>query len=538
MNNQFPSRETVKRIREQYPAGTRVELIAIDDPYTKLVPGDKGTVTHIDDTGTVFCRWDSDSGLGLVYGADSFKRVEQKLIYETGAEMWRDLFANKGIIAARVTSLSYLEQQTNTKDPKEKQFCRELRDAMMTARSYASMEVYPYSYGEAHRRGEQKLLHDNFLANSMCAGAIYEAVEACENSDGTHRMRHAVPALIEQYGTERLNAVLAAAITNAPETFSAESNAWANGIVVPGSVASPKIMIRAAVLDEFIAYLQEMKANDLSAPTEQLEKAAAYILEKSARETLSGMYIISANDIPADILPPELFAKHIDAIVEILSEYGAVLDIAVTPDGAIDITLGLAYCPNYEPFPEEVESGEYPDDREIEDPLATRGENILRNQAPELNESEQNFAAWLSVTESSRYKWVEDEIYRLNGRGAMYYTGGVDGIYMRIGKNGALEAGKYEGAIPHIGEAMFTPVVTKQFPSFNEAYTAAMEAGGKQFLVDMFSGSEPQPLYQTKRGVPEEKPSVLKQIRDAQNAPPPRKDKSASPRKNKGHDAI
>ena len=155
-------------------------------------------------------------------------------------------------------------------------------------------------------------------------------------------------------------------------------------------------------------------------------------------------------------------------------------------------------------------------------------------EAPELNESELNIAAWLAVTESSRYKWVEDEIYHLNGRGAMYYTGGEDGIYMRISKDGSLEAGYYKGAVPHIGEAMFTPVVTKQFTSFNKAYTSAMEAGGKQFLVDMFSGSEPQPLYQTKRGAPEERPSVLKQIRDAQKTPaPPRTGKSQDQHKNK-----
>ena len=166
-------------------------------------------------------------------------------------------------------------------------------------------------------------------------------------------------------------------------------------------------------------------------------------------------------------------------------------------------------------------------------------ETLDRNrvtEAPELNESEQNFKAWMAVTESSRFKWVEDEIYRLNGRGAMYYTGGEDGIYMRISNDGTLDAGNYEGAIPHIGEAMFTSAVNKQFPNFNDAYTAAMEAGGKQFLVDMFSGSEPQPLIKiTGRGAPDEKPSVLKQIRDAQKSPQPlRKEKSPDQRNNKG----
>ena len=126
----------------------------------------------------------------------------------------------------------------------------------------------------------------------------------------------------------------------------------------------------------------------------------------------------------------------------------------------------------------------------------------------------------MKVTESSQFKWVEDEIYRLNGHGAMYFTGGEDGVYMRIQKDGVLEAGNYEGAFPHIGEATFKPVVTKQFDSFSEAYKSAMEAGGKQFMVDMFSGSEPQPLIKASKPTPKaDKPSVLKEIRDSRTAP-------------------
>jgi hypothetical protein len=55
----------------------------------------------------------------------------------------------------------------------------------------------------------------------------------------------------------------------------------------------------------------------------------------------------------------------------------------------------------------------------------------------------------------------------------------------------------------------------------------------------MFCGADPQPLHKTeKHGAPEEKPSVLKQIRDAQKAPqtpkPPRKAKAPRQHKNSG----
>ena len=75
MNNYFPSREIVAQVRKQYPSGTRVELISMSDPYTKLKPGDRGTVRHVDDIGTIFVSWDCGSGLGVAYGEDSVRRL-------------------------------------------------------------------------------------------------------------------------------------------------------------------------------------------------------------------------------------------------------------------------------------------------------------------------------------------------------------------------------------------------------------------------------------------------------------------------------
>lgn len=101
--------------------------------------------------------------------------------------------------------------------------------------------------------------------------------------------------------------------------------------------------------------------------------------------------------------------------------------------------------------------------------------------------TKQEFERWQAITQNSQFRWTEDEIYRLNGRGAFYYHGGEDGIYIKIQDDGMLEAGNYAGAIPHIGEAFFEPVARRQCKDFNEAYKIAMEAGGKQFLMDMLT---------------------------------------------------
>ena len=76
MNYGFPSRETVERLRQQYPKGTRVELISMDDPHMKLKLGERGTVSVVDDIGTVFVNWDCGSNLGVVYGEDHIRKID------------------------------------------------------------------------------------------------------------------------------------------------------------------------------------------------------------------------------------------------------------------------------------------------------------------------------------------------------------------------------------------------------------------------------------------------------------------------------
>lgn len=74
MSNGFPDRKTVERLREQYPAGTRVRLLSMDDPQAPPI-GTEGTVIGVDDAGNIMMSWDSGGGLNLVYGVDSFQIV-------------------------------------------------------------------------------------------------------------------------------------------------------------------------------------------------------------------------------------------------------------------------------------------------------------------------------------------------------------------------------------------------------------------------------------------------------------------------------
>ena len=70
----FPSKEIVESIRKEYPVGTRVELVRMDDTQAPSI-GTKGTVKGVDDTGSLLMRWDNGSGLNVVYGEDIVRKV-------------------------------------------------------------------------------------------------------------------------------------------------------------------------------------------------------------------------------------------------------------------------------------------------------------------------------------------------------------------------------------------------------------------------------------------------------------------------------
>ncbi len=70
----FANSEQVKRLRLRYPAGTRVELVEMDDAQAPPI-GTLGTVTGVDDTGSILVDWDNGSGLNVIYGVDRVKKL-------------------------------------------------------------------------------------------------------------------------------------------------------------------------------------------------------------------------------------------------------------------------------------------------------------------------------------------------------------------------------------------------------------------------------------------------------------------------------
>ena len=67
--------EELQQLRDEYPFGTRVELVRMDDVQAPPI-GTLGTVIGVDDIGSIMVHWDNGSGLSVAWGADLCRRVE------------------------------------------------------------------------------------------------------------------------------------------------------------------------------------------------------------------------------------------------------------------------------------------------------------------------------------------------------------------------------------------------------------------------------------------------------------------------------
>ena len=72
--NSFISDECLAQLRKQFPAGSRVELVKMDDPQAPPV-GTKGTERGVDDIGSVMVSWDNGCGLSIAYGEDICRKL-------------------------------------------------------------------------------------------------------------------------------------------------------------------------------------------------------------------------------------------------------------------------------------------------------------------------------------------------------------------------------------------------------------------------------------------------------------------------------
>jgi hypothetical protein len=66
------------RKKESVNVGDRIQLISIDDTWTKIKAGDGGIVVEIDEEqDLIWVKWDNGERLALIDGVDKFKVVKK-----------------------------------------------------------------------------------------------------------------------------------------------------------------------------------------------------------------------------------------------------------------------------------------------------------------------------------------------------------------------------------------------------------------------------------------------------------------------------
>ncbi len=70
-------RPDIEALRREYPKGTRVRLLKMDDTQAPPI-GSEGTVIAVDDIGTIHVAWDKGGSLGVVFGEDLCEKISEK----------------------------------------------------------------------------------------------------------------------------------------------------------------------------------------------------------------------------------------------------------------------------------------------------------------------------------------------------------------------------------------------------------------------------------------------------------------------------
>ena len=79
----FPSEAEVERIRKEFPVGTRVELVRMDnEPNPDIHPGMRGNVEFVDDAGNIRVRWSYGGEVRVIYGEDECRKLTPEELAE------------------------------------------------------------------------------------------------------------------------------------------------------------------------------------------------------------------------------------------------------------------------------------------------------------------------------------------------------------------------------------------------------------------------------------------------------------------------
>jgi len=75
---QFPNERQLQALRERYPAGTKIRLNHMDDPYAPVPDGTVGEVQYVDAAGNIHMVWENGRTLSLIDSVDDFVVISDR----------------------------------------------------------------------------------------------------------------------------------------------------------------------------------------------------------------------------------------------------------------------------------------------------------------------------------------------------------------------------------------------------------------------------------------------------------------------------
>lgn len=96
-------------------AGKRIELIRMEDPYTNLKEGDKGTIQFTDDIGQIHVKWDNGSTLAIVPEIDEYDIIEESFNKLKHVRLFEEFISDSdlGYVNVKMEELSDLVDSTD-----------------------------------------------------------------------------------------------------------------------------------------------------------------------------------------------------------------------------------------------------------------------------------------------------------------------------------------------------------------------------------------------------------------------------------------
>lgn len=166
LNNGFPSKETVDKIKKDFPIGCRVKLLDMKDMYRKLPRGSKGTVSCVDDVGTIHVNWDCGSTLGVVYDEDECERIENEKIrigFITNDDLINNLFVDyeeSMINEVGLKNLECVHLERGSSERVDRVFVPEKDDYSIKTLELHQIIYSTYENESGHVDGMDKLIHE------------------------------------------------------------------------------------------------------------------------------------------------------------------------------------------------------------------------------------------------------------------------------------------------------------------------------------------------------------------------------------------